>query len=546
MLRPPTDNQTDSDVAQTTQRSRTCIRRLARFASSPHSGSSPRSVTLVVLSVLFLGSPVGRLQVLCADDGVQVAELSADERRAMNVITRGRVLTTVSFLASDEMAGRDTPSPELNIAASYVAARFRGAGLTGLGPDGSFYQTTTLTQTQAPEAPAELQIASTDQLLRLPILAAADQQVSLTGTVLSEDELLKVERPEDDDSDDGPSTGGPSNAIVLIDAPMIPPQALSDPARVLAVCARRVRGLAARGAGIVLMQYDQDSLLPEIAERLRNQPVTARPGLFPDCIVVPVSADHRLTGQTVTVTVNPRRQVEATVHNVVAVRRGSDDALAKQAILISAHLDHIGRSGSGPDPINNGADDNATGVTAVLSLADAFAALETAPERSVIFVAFWGEEKGLLGSRHFVDQPLWPLSDIVANINIEMVGRPESNARYKAWMTGWKHSTLGSIMDAGARRAGVEIFNRTDVGEMLYSRSDNYPFAQRGVIAHSFSAGSLHADYHQPSDEWQKLDIQHMTMVIQGLFAGALRITHGQTTPTAPPTATDEAIPGNQ
>ena len=172
-------------------------------------------------------------------------------------------------------------------------------------------------------------------------------------------------------------------------------------------------------------------------------------------------------------------------------------------------------------------------MTAVVSLADAFARLKTKPRRSVVFVTFWGEEKGLLGSKHFVDNPLWPLSKIVANINIEMVGRPETDAREKAWMTGWKHSDLGSMMNSGSQRMGVEIFNRTDVGEMLYSRSDNYSFVKKGVVAHSFSAGSLHADYHQPSDEWEKLDIPHMTKVIQGLFAGALYVAEHQVAPAA-------------
>ena len=155
------------------------------------------------------------------------------------------------------------------------------------------------------------------------------------------------------------------------------------------------------------------------------------------------------------------------------------------------------------------------------------------PLRSVVFVTFWGEEKGLLGSKHFVDKPPWPLSKIAANINIEMVGRPETDAREKAWMTGWKHSNLGALMHAGSQRIGVEIFNRTDVGEMLYSRSDNYSFVRKGVVAHSFSAGSLHDDYHQPGDEWEKLDIPHMTRVIQGLFAGALYVADNPVAPEA-------------
>lgn len=181
--------------------------------------------------------------------------------------------------------------------------------------------------------------------------------------------------------------------------------------------------------------------------------------------------------------------------------------------------------------INNGADDNATGVTAVVTLADAFASLQTRPERSVIFMTFWGEEKGLLGSKYYTENPLWPLDQTVANINIEMIGRPEEKAEGRTWGTGWTRSDLGTLMALGAARAGVEVFHHEDVSEMLYTRSDNYSFVQKGVIAHSFSAGSLHSDYHQPSDEVSKLNLPHMTHIIQGLFAGALPIADGQLTP---------------
>ena len=121
----------------------------------------------------------------------------------------------------------------------------------------------------------------------------------------------------------------------------------------------------------------------------------------------------------------------------------------------------------------------------------------------------------------------------MANINIEMVGRPEKDAREKAWMTGWRHSNLGDVMNAGSGRAGVEIFHRQDVSEMLYKRSDNFPFVRAGVIAHSFSAGSLHSDYHQPSDEWEKLNIPHMVKVIRGLYGGILHVANSDERPTA-------------
>jgi Zn-dependent M28 family amino/carboxypeptidase len=235
----------------------------------------------------------------------------------------------------------------------------------------------------------------------------------------------------------------------------------------------------------------------------------------------------------VTLKTPARRDVFTPVHNVAGVVRGRDPELSKQCLLISAHLDHIGvgSRGGSDDTINNGADDNATGVTGVLMLAEAYAALDPAPRRSVMFVTFWGEEKGLLGSQEFAANSPWPLRDIVANLNLEMLGRPESGAENKGWCTGWTHSDFGELLAAGAQRADVTIFRHERFDEMLYSRSDNFSFVQKGVIAHSVSAGSLHDDYHQPGDEVSKLNLPHMTAVIRGLFAGSLPIAEGQLTP---------------
>jgi Zn-dependent M28 family amino/carboxypeptidase len=150
-------------------------------------------------------------------------------------------------------------------------------------------------------------------------------------------------------------------------------------------------------------------------------------------------------------------------------------------------------------------------------------------------MAFWGEESGLLGSKRFVADPTWPLERIVANINIEMIGRPEGGARGKIWMTGWQESDLGRLLRDAAQPWGTEIFEHPKFSSMLYRASDNWSFVERGVIAHSFSAGSLHDDYHQPDDEWDRLEIPHMTEVIRGLWLGSLPLAEGSVTPQAAP-----------
>ena len=461
------------------------------------------------------------LLILCSEAAISqetaAPALSDDAMAAMNVIREGRVLSTISFLASDEMAGRDTPSPQLNIASQYVAARFRGAGLDGAGSEDSFFQIHQLVTTMPPEDATVLSLEGGNPIFHRGILSGGAEAIDLTATVVKESDAMAADVAD----------------VVFLDSLHVPPQAAERPQLVLATVARRIRALREKNTKVVLVPCDGESILPQIAEQLLEKSLFLKDGLKPECAVVLVPSDTNPVGQKLSIRVAAQREIENPVRNVVGILRGSDPQLSQEAVLISAHLDHIGVRDYGDDRINNGADDNATGVTAVVSLADAFGSLKTKPRRSIVFVTFWGEEKGLLGSRHFVDNPLWPLSKIIANINIEMVGRPETDAREKAWMTGWKHSNLGPIMNSGAQRVGVEIFNRTDVGEMLYSRSDNYSFVRKGVVAHSFSAGSLHADYHQPSDEWEKLDIPHMTKVIQGLFAGALFVAQNSVPPAA-------------
>lgn len=446
-----------------------------------------------------------------------VQPLTADELQAIDSIQQGSVTATVGFLASDEMAGRNTPSPELNIAAAYVAARFRGAGLEGPASDLSYYQSTSIEQV----APAQSGLSVSVEGIRIAdchVLMGLKDPVEVTGAV----ENANSAKPEQ-------KFAGP---VWLSDSPL-PPQVLSNPGGALVAWSRKVRDIAKQGATVVIVPIGSDSPLHEVARRLTESPVTLPQQFAFGCPVVLVPAGTELENKSVSVTVPANRITSTPVHNVIGILRGSDPELSKQAIIISAHLDHIGRKDGGEDTINNGADDNATGVTAVVTLADAYSKLSMRPKRTVIFMTFWGEEKGLLGSKYYAQHPVWPLDQTVANVNIEMIGRPEENAEGRAWGTGWTRSTLCDLVSSGAKRADVDVFHREDVSEMLYARSDNYSFVAAGVIAHSFSAGSLHADYHQPTDEVARLNLPHMTKIIRGLMAGTLPLATGDATPVA-------------
>ena len=444
--------------------------------------------------------------------GQENSQLASEFKPALQAINQRSVSATVNFLASDEMRGRDTPSRELTIASAYVASRFKAAGLKGLGEEGSFYQTTQIATTAAPQEGTSL--TSDGKRVEHYGLLSAGESIYMQGPVR---ELSGKE-------DRNTLFHGP---ITFVADEFKGPRDQSN-------FNRKIARYQRKGATVVLVQVDPDHSLVGAAKR-SSEPrmVQSRGGIEGRVLLVPKMKFGRIG-------LNIEKQIggKATVRNVCGILHGSDPELSKEAIIITAHLDHIGQQGIVGDTICNGADDNATGVAAVVSLADAFGVVagkkreESPLKRSVIFMTFWGEEKGLLGSRHYVNHPLWPLEKTVCNINVEMIGRPEPGGHEKAWVTGWQKSNLGKIMNDGSEQVGVLIFNHSQFGgEMLYRASDNFPFVEKGVIAHSFSAGSLHGDYHQVTDHIEKLELRHMTRVIQGLFAGSLRIAQGKATP---------------
>lgn len=206
-------------------------------------------------------------------------------------------------------------------------------------------------------------------------------------------------------------------------------------------------------------------------------------------------------------------EARAVAVNVVGVLPGSDSKLRDQAILVDAHYDHLGVGEPvDGDSIYNGADDDASGTVAVLEIARALAA-GPRPKRTVVFLATTGEEVGLLGTRWYIAHPVVPLERTVANLEIEMIGRPDSLAggRGKGWLTGYERSTMGSMFE----RAGIAIVPDPHPAQSFFTRSDNIAFARRGIPAHTLSSYNLHTDYHTPADEADRVDLDHMTGVIR-------------------------------
>ena len=198
--------------------------------------------------------------------------------------------------------------------------------------------------------------------------------------------------------------------------------------------------------------------------------------------------------------------------NVVGVIPGSDPALREQVVLVDAHYDHLGiQHGQAADSIYNGADDDGSGVVAVMEIARALAA-GPPPKRTVVVAATTGEEVGLLGTRWYLQHPARPVEAMVANLEIEMIGRPDSLAGGpgRGWLTGFERSTMGDLF----ANAGLPIVADKRLDQQFFMRSDNIAFAERGIVAHTLSSYNMHNDYHEPSDDVAHIDFAHMTRLV--------------------------------
>ncbi len=201
--------------------------------------------------------------------------------------------------------------------------------------------------------------------------------------------------------------------------------------------------------------------------------------------------------------------------NVIGILRGRNAKLKDEVILLTAHMDHLGIGKPvNDDKIYNGADDDASGCVAVLQLARALAH-DKAPKRTVLFVFFGSEETGGQGNQYFLEHPPLPLKNIVANLEFEMIGRPDTEVKPdELWLTGFDRSNLGAEL----AKHGARLVPDPRPKQEFFQRSDNYALAKKGIVAHTVSSFGLHADYHRPSDDVAHLDFNHMEQAIHSML----------------------------
>lgn len=410
----------------------------------------------------------------------------------------------LSFLASDALQGRGSGTNYERVAAEYIGSQFRSFGLEAAGDtDGTgnkgFVQRVALETVKFTAAPAFTVTSGSDNhkweygrdflvsFLRAPKISGELQIVDVSAT---------------------PTKG----TIAVFKLPDAAPQNQRQDA------IRKAFSAGAAGAVVIESEANRKTReagnvrLPTLSGRVAGDAseagfavISMRKEALDKLVALPAGARAEFSGPT-------EKADAGATWNAVGVLRGSDPS--GEAIILSAHLDHLGVNEAGTgDNIFNGADDDASGCVAVLELARVLAAWRKL-RRTIYFVAFGSEERGGHGSRYFIANSPVPLEKIVANLNFEMLARPDAKVPPGTlWLTGFERSTLGPEL----ARQGAALVADPHPEQDFFQRSDNYTLALRGVIAHTISSYGLHTDYHRPSDEVSKVDFAFMTRSINSM-----------------------------
>lgn len=410
--------------------------------------------------------------------------LTLNSSALANNISLETMTKDITYLASDELNGRASFTEDIDKAADYIAKRFDEIGLKPLATEKSFKQTFNITTINTSSLNATLNgkaIADND-------LGMASTLEKIDWTTTEDFTSHMVGKDDNMRAVLGKINQQGGKHLVLIN-------------RAHARMFAGYSGYFARGLNKLSLDH-QGALVMILTDETEIKSVN-------------VAATTKISKQTLT--------------NVVGVLPGTKQK--DEVVLFSGHYDHLGAGPTGEgDVIYNGADDDASGITAIINLAEYYA--DKKPSRSLMFSAFTAEEIGGFGSRYF-SQQLNP-DDVVAMINIEMIGKVSKFGEGRVWMTGMDRSNLGELLNEGLNGKAGEIHADPYPKQNLFYRSDNATLARLGVPAHSFSSTQLDKDkhYHKVSDDLASLNLTSMHQVIENLSIATQGLVDGSITPS--------------
>jgi hypothetical protein len=450
---------------------------------------------------------------LCLDASGQSAAKAAPRARTATAkpaarttqtpaISQGTLRAHIGFLASDALEGRDTPSRGLEAAAEYIAATFLRAGLEPK------FQQVKLARRENQVPSFEVKLEAGDQSI---VLTQADAAIRAPqGLEINGEEAVRLNSME-------------ALRDAEIEGKVVLANVAASPMNRFYIAQKKPR--------LVIYSGERPKPAP---------PMVLDPGEPLTTGIISERADvEKLVKSDVPVRVSakipPPKEDAVVSRNVYAILPGTDPKLKDEYVVLSAHYDHVGIKADGTgDRIYNGANDNASGTSAVLALAEAFKARPATPKRSIVFLLVTAEEQGLLGSEYFLDHPVIPVEKIVANINLEQLGRTDNkggSTKSAALMTGYEFSELGPMMRKAGETRGVRFIEDPKNSRAFFLRSDNAAFANAGIPSATYSAAFEFPDYHGLGDEASKIDYENLALLTATIGDAVWTIANGATPP---------------
>lgn len=459
------------------------------------------------------------------------SSIFAQKEAIDQLIERREAVSHFSFLASDELMGRDPIRPEIDIAARYIAEQFERYGAKEIPGANGFYQTVPF-RLSAPPVKGEIKIGDQTLLHGGEMLVLDGPDVSGTYDLVVAGYGLEADYK-------GKDVNGK-----LVVVRVGEPDRLS-PADLFAAGRQKLALAKSKGAAGIIEMYNVPTTPWGLLANYLNKPtltIDADPESGDNITymwvkdlsgeIIQKIAEKNLSA-TLTVTGKVNRKIPG--KNVVAYIEGTDEKLKDQYVMLSAHYDHIGvgQPNAEGDSIYNGARDNAVGTVAIINAAKFFAA--NPPKRSILICAWTAEEKGLLGSGYFASNPLIPLNKIIYNLNIDNTGYNDTTI---VSVIGLGRTSADHHIEAAAKEFGITAIPDPSPEQGLYDRSDNVNFARKGIPAPTFSLGFTAFDetiakhYHQVTDHVDNFDLDYAMVYWKSYLLSAQKIANEPTQPT--------------
>jgi hypothetical protein len=440
-------------------------------------------------------------------------------------LKKEEALSHFSFLASDELKGRDAARMEIDIAARYIAEQFEKYGAKSLEKHEGYYQFVPLIQSAPPQV-GEIIVGDK------PLTHGQDMLVLGGQDIEGEFDVVNLGYGLEEDYE-GQEVSGKWVVTRVGKPDRLTPSELFE-------AGREKRALAkSKGAlGLIEMYNVPNTPWGLLANYLNRPQMGLDPAphenqQFPYVWVKDLSNEIvnqiEPSGEKVSVIISGKVNRKINGRNVVAWIEGTDPELREEYIMLSAHYDHlgVGQPNAEGDSIYNGARDNAVGTVALINAAQFFA--ENPPKRSVLLCAWTAEEKGLLGSSYFSENPPVPLNKVIYNLNIDNAGYNDTSV---VTVIGLGRTSADHHIKNAVSEFGLEAIPDPAPEQGLYDRSDNVNFAKRGIPAPTFSLGFTAFDeqvgehYHQPSDRFENFDLEYALLYWKSYILAAQKIAN--------------------